>query len=42
MVRAVLNTAKIAALGAITLQVARSAKELTEIALDKLKEKVKE
>jgi len=41
MVRAVLNTAKIAALGAIALQVARSTAELAEIAADKLKKKLK-
>lgn len=41
MVKAVFNTAKVAALGAITLQVARSAAELTEIIVDKAKEKIK-
>jgi hypothetical protein len=40
MVKAVLNTAKIAALGAITLQVARSVSELTEIAIDKAKKRL--
>jgi len=41
MVRAVLNTAKIAALGAVTLQVARSTSELATIVIEKAKEKVK-
>lgn len=40
MVKAVFNTAKIAALGAIALQVARSVSELTQIATDKVKAKV--
>lgn len=40
MVKSVINVAKAAALGAIMLQVARSSAELTELAIDKVKEKL--